>query len=226
MSALGTRHQGVRRTYSANVASGDDTGTADEGGTNVGGDVAVQVGHDHDVKLLRLGDELHGAFGSRKSALRFRADKALAPTHVLSTIMLSKAIPELLYSSATALHVLRKRPSPSFIMLALWTQVTFCNSGRRVPFSADNPDSNPTIPATTHLPVVLQRKVERKPRNSIRLGPRADLQVLDDTGETLVLQPGVLALSVFPDNDEIDVLVARRDAREGFADDDRGVDVE
>lgn len=51
-------------------------------------------------------------------------------THVLSTIMLSKAIPELLYSSATALHVFKKRPSPSFMMLALWTQVTFYQAQR------------------------------------------------------------------------------------------------
>lgn len=44
----------------AHVAAGDDAGPADEGGANVGEDAAVQVGHDHDVKLLGAGDGLHG----------------------------------------------------------------------------------------------------------------------------------------------------------------------
>lgn len=39
-------------------------------------------------------------------------------------------IPESLYSSATFLQVLRNSPSPSFMMLALCTQVTVC--GRRM----------------------------------------------------------------------------------------------
>lgn len=43
----------------AHVAAGDDAGAADEGGGNVGQDAAVQVGHDHDVKLLGLADALH-----------------------------------------------------------------------------------------------------------------------------------------------------------------------
>ena len=47
-------------------------------------------------------------------------------THVLSTIMSLHSMPVSLYSSATRRNVLRKRPSPSFMMLALWTQVTFC----------------------------------------------------------------------------------------------------
>lgn len=44
----------------AHVAAGDDTGAADEGSANVGEDTTVQVGHDHDVKLLGAGDGLHG----------------------------------------------------------------------------------------------------------------------------------------------------------------------
>lgn len=44
----------------AHVAAGDDAGAADEGGANVGQDAAVQVGHDHDVKLLGARDGLHG----------------------------------------------------------------------------------------------------------------------------------------------------------------------
>lgn len=42
------------------VAAGHDTGATDKGGTNVGQDTTVQVGHDHDVELLGLGDALHG----------------------------------------------------------------------------------------------------------------------------------------------------------------------
>jgi hypothetical protein len=40
--------------------SGDKSGTADQSGGQVVNDVTVQVGHDHDVKLLRVGDQLHG----------------------------------------------------------------------------------------------------------------------------------------------------------------------
>ena len=42
------------------VAAGNDTGTTDESGANVGQDTTVKVGHDHDVELLRSGDSLHG----------------------------------------------------------------------------------------------------------------------------------------------------------------------
>jgi len=44
--------------------------------------------------------------------------------------MSEKVIPESLYSSAIRRQVLRKRPSPSFIMLALWTAVT-CYSAKK-----------------------------------------------------------------------------------------------
>lgn len=43
----------------AHVAAGNQTGATDQGGTNVGQDATVQVGHDHDVKLLGLRDTLH-----------------------------------------------------------------------------------------------------------------------------------------------------------------------
>ncbi len=41
------------------VASGNNTGATDKTGTNVGEDTSVQVGHDHDVKLLGTRDALH-----------------------------------------------------------------------------------------------------------------------------------------------------------------------
>lgn len=46
-------------TYPTNVASRNDTGPADQRSTNVRDDGAVQVGHDHHVKLARFGHELH-----------------------------------------------------------------------------------------------------------------------------------------------------------------------
>lgn len=46
---------------SANVATRNDTWTADEGSTDVGDNSAVQIGHDHDVELLRLRYQLHGS---------------------------------------------------------------------------------------------------------------------------------------------------------------------
>lgn len=47
------------RVLAPDVAAGDDTGATDERGADVRGDSAVQVGHDHHVELLGLGDELH-----------------------------------------------------------------------------------------------------------------------------------------------------------------------
>jgi hypothetical protein len=44
----------------AHVASGNDTGSTDETSTDVGQDTSVQVGHHHDVELLRPRDALHG----------------------------------------------------------------------------------------------------------------------------------------------------------------------
>lgn len=42
------------------VASRDNTWSTNQTGTNVGQDATVQVGHDHDIELLWLGDTLHG----------------------------------------------------------------------------------------------------------------------------------------------------------------------
>ena len=64
--------------------------------------------------------ELRGTWSNQRLT-RYRPK-----TYVLSTIMSLKAIPDDLYSSATRRKVLRNKPSPSFMMLALWTQVTFC----------------------------------------------------------------------------------------------------
>lgn len=44
----------------AHVATGYDTGTTDETGTDVGKDTSVKVGHDEHVELLRAADALHG----------------------------------------------------------------------------------------------------------------------------------------------------------------------
>ena len=43
-------------TYPANVATGDDAGTTNEGGTNVRDDSTVQVRHNHHVELRRASD--------------------------------------------------------------------------------------------------------------------------------------------------------------------------
>ena len=49
----------LETTYASDVASGHDTRTTDEGSANVRHNCSVQVRHHHDVKLLRLRDELH-----------------------------------------------------------------------------------------------------------------------------------------------------------------------
>lgn len=44
---------------SSHVASRNDSGATDQSSSNVGQDTTIQVGHDHDVKLLRSRDSLH-----------------------------------------------------------------------------------------------------------------------------------------------------------------------
>lgn len=39
--------------------SGDDSGAADQSGRKIVDDVSVQVGHDHHIELMRIGDHLH-----------------------------------------------------------------------------------------------------------------------------------------------------------------------
>ncbi len=47
--------------FFSNVGAWDDTRTANEGSTDVGQDISVQVSTNDDIKLLRLGDELHSS---------------------------------------------------------------------------------------------------------------------------------------------------------------------
>lgn len=76
------------------------------------------------------------------------------------------------------------------------------------------------------FPPVLERIVEREPGDPLGLDPRHDLQVLDDTRVTLMLQPGILSLGVFPDDGEIHPVVSGRDPVQRFTDDDVGVNIE
>lgn len=51
---------GLENSYiSAHVAARNNTGSTDQSSTNVGQDTTVQVGHDHDVELLRSRHTLH-----------------------------------------------------------------------------------------------------------------------------------------------------------------------
>ncbi|RUS16382.1 hypothetical protein BC937DRAFT_91276 [Endogone sp. FLAS-F59071] len=52
-SSLRHTHRLKHGKFAANVAPRNDSRPADEGGTDVGQDIAVQIGHDKDVKLLR-----------------------------------------------------------------------------------------------------------------------------------------------------------------------------
>ena len=45
----------------SDVGSRNNSRSSDKGSSDVGNDVSVKVGHDHDVELVRLGDKLHGA---------------------------------------------------------------------------------------------------------------------------------------------------------------------
>ena len=55
VSAAGLEHG----DFTTHVAAGDDTGSADETGTDVGENTTVEVGRDHDVELLGAGYTLH-----------------------------------------------------------------------------------------------------------------------------------------------------------------------
>ena len=71
-----------------------------------------------------------------------------------------------------------------------------------------------------YLAVVLEGEVEREAADTLSLGACRDLQALNDTGVALVLEARVLALRVLTDDREVDVLVARGEARERLAEDD------
>ena len=45
----------------SNVLAGRETGSSDQTGPDVAYDVAVQIGHNHDVELVRVGHQLHAA---------------------------------------------------------------------------------------------------------------------------------------------------------------------
>ena len=55
-----TNEGGDKQTHPSDVTSGDDSRSTNESGANVRDDSTVQVGHDHDVELARLSDQLHG----------------------------------------------------------------------------------------------------------------------------------------------------------------------
>jgi hypothetical protein len=148
-------------------------------------------------------------------------------THVLSTIIESKAIPLAAYSLATSVQVLRKRPSPSYMAR---------QCGKPESARVLDPTTSPLPRTDLHnvglvdtgdlFPAVLERIVEREPGDPLGLDSGHDLQVLHHSRVTLVLQPGVLSLGVFSDDGKVDSIVSGGDTVQGLADDDVGVNVE
>jgi hypothetical protein len=106
------------------------------------------------------------------------------------------------------------------MMLALWTQVTFCIISPALLYFLW------LITKWTHLSVVLDGKVECESSNSLSLGPSRDLQALDNTWVRRVFKSRVLSLGVFSDDGEIDIVVSSWETWEGFADNDGSVNVE
>ena len=78
----------------------------------------------------------------------------------------------------------------------------------------------------TDLAVVLQSEVEGEPADALCLSARGNLQTLNDTGEALVLETGVLALRVLTDNGEVDVAVTGGETGERLAENNGRVNVE
>ena len=63
-----TKSQRDCRTNPANIATGYDTGSTHESGTDVGDDSPVQIGHHHNIELAGSGDKLHRS--ARQSFLK------------------------------------------------------------------------------------------------------------------------------------------------------------
>lgn len=126
--------------------------------------------HDHDIKLLRTSNQLHRGVvdTARASQIPEPFTGSLVRPHIMSL----KAMPESLYSSAILRQVFKKRPSPSFMMLALCTQVTDCRKFVSLLIKR-------TCRAM-HLATVLDSKVESETGDAFALGPGHDLQVFDD----------------------------------------------
>lgn len=80
--------------------------------------------------------------------------------------------------------------------------------------------------ANPHLPIIFESEVESEAGDSLCFGPRGDLQTLDHSGEALMFQSGIFALSVLSNNGEIDIVVTGRGSTNGFANNDGRVDVE
>ena len=162
----------------AHVATGDDTRATDEGGANVGQNATVQVGHDHDVELLGLGDTLHAG---------------IVDNHVVvleGRVLLGDTGASVAEETVGQLH-----------------DVGLVDAGDL-------------------LTAVGQGEGEGELGNALRLGAGDDLERLDDTGHTLVLQTAVLSLGVLTDDAKVDVLVAGVVAGNVLDKADGGVDVE
>ena len=160
------------------VAAGDDTGTTNKRGTNVGQDTTVKVGHDHDIELLRPGDSLHGG---------------VVDNHVVDLkgrVVLGDVVEGAAEETIGKLH-----------------DVGLVNAG--------------DLGA-----VVGESKGESELGDTLGLGTGDDLERLNDAGNTLVLEAGVLALGVLTDNAQVDILVAGLVARDVLDEGDGGVDVE
>jgi len=112
------------------------------------------------------------------------------------------------------------------MMFALWTQVTRL----RLFLTAKSCRSALPQERGTH---------KGEASDALRFGAGHDLERLDDAGRRTVLETcsaqsrrhrcrrtGVLALGVLADDDKVDILMARRQARQRLAERDGGVDVE
>jgi hypothetical protein len=136
--------------------------------------------------------------------------------YVLSTIMSLLSMPEDLYSSATRRKVFKKRPSPSFMIFALWIQVTFCKENRYCILQAED---------NSHFAVISDGEIESKSCDTLCLGAGGNLQALHDAWIALMLQARVLALSILANDGEVDVRVSSGEARKGFTEHDGSINV-
>jgi len=145
----------------AEVGSGNQAEAADEAGAKIADDVAVEVFKQQRVVLEGIHDELH----------------ACVVNELLAVEDIRKPRPPCAAQR-------RKRPSESFMMLALWMEWIFLR---------------PCLRAYS------------KANLAMRVEPFADdLDAFNDTGNYFVLQAYVFALSVFADDDEVDAANAWR----------------
>lgn len=152
------------------------------------------IHHNHNIELLRLRDKLHSSVVDNH---RLKLDTGVA------ILLLGDSLAGVKEKTVTELHNVGLVDTCDLLLVS--------QASAKLPKQCRG---------STNLSVVLKSKVKGEPSDSLGLGPGGDLQRLNNTGERLVLETRVLALSVLTDDSKVDVRMSSRQSRQRFADND------